>query len=238
MLSIAHYPVSPKYPQDRYPSHLSSLPSFFELPSRNHRLESSEKTKRTSTIVHFKKMTTHTPGTGSSRYIPQGYDSHNGLPHTDGDKQAHLAPPSRHGATPEYDSSRPYTPPSPEQYDAHPSYRAPLDDRPANPNVQAVQASAGYGGGRPRSASNRSEAPSHHSHRSHHHHHAHDDGRRPSHGSYRSGSHRSHKSHHSTAAKSHHSSGHSKSGEEPYRTESERQEYIKGLKKINSNRPT
>lgn len=174
-------------------------------------------------------MSSYTPnnydhGTSSSRYIPPGYNTSNDQPHTDGDRQSHLTPPPRHS---ESSSSRPYTPPNPEQYNANPSYRAPLEDRPANPDVQAVQAAAGYsGGGRPRSGSSRSRAMSHASHGSRPSH----DGRRPSHQS-----HHSHRSHHSSAAKSHHSSRHE---EEPYRTESEREEYIKGLKRINSKRPT
>lgn len=180
--------------------------------------------------------TNYRPGSSSSKYIPEDYDAPTRLPQVDGDRQTHLTPPPRHSAS----MDRPYTPPNPEQYSASPSYRAPLYDRPANPDVQAIQEAAGYGSGRRRSSGSRSRsrAPSNVSTRSHHSHHSHysrpsQDARRASHDS-----HRSHRSHHSPAARSHHSSGHKRSGEEPYRTESERQEYIKGLKRINSTRPT
>lgn len=178
--------------------------------------------------------TNYRPGSGSSRYIPDGYDAPTSMPQIDGDKKSHLTPPPRHSASSDFQSSRPYTPPNPEQYSASPSYRAPLDDRPANPDVQAIQAAAGYGTTRPRSSSDRSRRPSHTSGHSHRSHHSHDEVRRPSHES-----HHSHRSHHSSAGRSHHSSSaHGKAREEPYRTESEREEYIKELKRINSKRPT
>jgi hypothetical protein len=182
-----------------------------------------------SLCYHFGNMSYNVsdnrPRSSSNKYIPENYNYYGSSPGS----------PSRNGPSylsPEQPQSRPFTPPSPAQYNASPNYRLPAEQmRPANPDVQAVQHAEGYG----RRSESRERRPSHTSMHSRHSHQSHRSSRpvdeRPTH--ERQGSHRSHRSSHS-----HNSSHHRKSGDQRYRTESEREEYINELKRIDSTRPT